>query len=61
MRSLPVVSGMPGTPRCAELDGAAVAERAMRPWIVIVGAPSADEFAGLGERLERLLVLALAA
>ena len=50
---------MLGTPGGGELGGCAVADRAVRPALVLVGSPHADDLAGLGERKEVVLVHAL--
>ena len=52
---------MPGTPGGGELGGGLVAERAVRPALVVVGAPCPDDLAGFGARSEPALVQALVA
>ena len=52
---------MLGTPGGGELGGGLVAKRAVRPALVVVGAPSTDDLACFGERAEPVLVQALVA
>ena len=52
---------MPGTPGGGELGGGLIAERAVRPALVVVGAPCPDDLAGFGKRSEPVLVQALVA
>jgi len=57
VRFVPCVLGMLGN---GELGGGcAVAERAVRLALLVVGPPRADDLAGLGERTEPVLVQAL--
>ena len=58
---MPGVPGMPGTLGSGELVGGLVAERAVRPALVVVGAPCPDDLADFGERSEPVLVQALVA